>query len=217
MRIMLFALTYWNDEAHSHRFDGKWCSYENWLARVDKFFKPFHIFLACGTWSDPRFNRLRDVPTVNSGAPCDAPYDWDRHQYACCALSAAMAYALNRNDWDYLVTLDTDALVGDVNLPALFEDFSHQEATMMAPAWSKGISGPFVAWKRRGAATFAHHRLYPNLCDPDEPARPVIPEDEMALMYKNGRLGSPHRTQRMPHQTTLAFHYPPVRLHCGRF
>lgn len=191
MRIILFALTYWHNEADSHRFDGQWCSYQNWLERVNRFFKPFHVFLASGTWSDPSYNPLINVPLINAGAPLDAPYDWHRRQYACCALSAAMAYALNRNDWDYLVTFDTDALVGDVNLPSLFAEFEKREATVMAPAWDKGLSGPFLAWKRRGVATMLHHRLYPNLCDPDEPARPDIPENEFAAMFHGGRWWNP--------------------------
>jgi hypothetical protein len=191
MKLMLFAMTYWHDEADSHRFDNRWCSYERWFERVWHFFKPIHIFLASGTWSDPRFNRLPGVPLINSGAMYDAPYDWTRRQYACCAMTAAMAYALNRDDWEYLVTFDTDALVGDVNLPLLFSEFSQRTETVMCPAWNKGISGPFMAWKRRGASTMLHHRLHPNLCDPDEPARPEIPEDEWFKMYHGGRWWNP--------------------------
>lgn len=191
MKLMLFALTYWHNESDSHRFDGKWCSYQRWQERVTHFFKPFHVFLASGTWSDPRWNPLPNVPIVNAGAPFNAPYDWTRNQYACCAISAAMAYALNRNDWDFLVIFDTDALVGNVNLPKLFDEFAWRTATVMSPAWNDGMSGPFMAFKRDGAVTMAHHRRYPNLCAPDEPARPEIPEIEWRKMFDNGRWWNP--------------------------
>lgn len=193
MRILLFALAYWRDLDDAHRRDGRWDSYERWLDRVRQFFKPSRVFLASGTWSEPALNPLLDdgVPLVNAGAPFDAPYDWERRQYACCALSAAAFYALNKNDWDYLVCFDTDALVGAVDLPKLFEEFAGRAETILAPGWNGGIAGPFCAWKRRGVATLAHHRLYPNLCDPDEPRRLEIPELEWKRMYHDGRWWNP--------------------------
>lgn len=179
MRILGWTMEYWNDEAHSRRFDGKWNSLVEWSKRMRHFFNPVDIFVASGTWSDPRFCPI-NVRVVNAGAPHDKPYDYHCNHYACCAFSAALFYALDRNDWDFLVVLDTDAWVGEVNFPALFTEFSQRPQTMIAPGWNGGVGGPFMAWKRQGVIKAAHSRLYPNLTSKP---RPVIFEMELRDMF----------------------------------
>lgn len=180
MRILGWTLDYWNDEAHANRRNGQWDSLQAWTERMDHFFSPIHLFVACGTWSDPKWCPVPSMKVVNAGAPNDKPYDYHCYHYGCCALSAAAFYALNRDDWDYLVVLDTDALVGDVNFPALFEEFGRRPETLLAPGWLGGVGGPFIAWKRAGVSKLAHQRLYPNI---SVTPRPQIIEMELRDMY----------------------------------
>jgi len=180
MRILAWTMDYWNDEAHANRRNGKWDSLQEWATRMEHFFSPMELFLSSGTWSDPKWNPVPYVKVVNAGAPNDKPYDFHCNHYGCCALAAAAFYALNRNDWDYLVFLDTDSLIGDVNLPALFAEFGQRPETILAPGWLGGVGGPFVVWKRAGVCTLAHKRLYPNI---SVTPRPQIWERECRDMF----------------------------------
>lgn len=179
MNILGWTLEYWKDEQHAKRYEGQWCSLAEWKRRMEYFFNPIDLFIASGTWSEPVFCPI-PVRVVNAGAPNDKPYDYFCNHYGCCAFSAGLFYALDRNDWDYLVVLDTDALVGAVNFPELFHEFAERPQTVMAPGWNKGIGGPFMAWKRAGASKLAHQRLYPNI---SEKKRPMIWENECREIY----------------------------------
>jgi hypothetical protein len=180
MRILGWTLDYWNDEAHARRLNGRWDSLPEWAARITRLFKPVDLFAASGTWSDPRWNPAPSVKVVNAGAPNDKPYDYHCNHYGACAFAAALFYALNRDDWDYLVFLDTDTLVGAVNFPALFAEFNGRPETLVAPGWLDGIGGPFMAWKRPGVVKLAHSRLYPNI---SVTPRPKIWERECRDIY----------------------------------
>jgi hypothetical protein len=180
MRILGWTLDYWNDEAHANRRNGQWDSLLAWHKRMIHFFKPVDLFLASGTWSEPRWNPVPTIKVVNAGAPNDKPYDYHCNHYGACAFSAALFYALNRNDWDYLVFLDTDSLIGDVNLPALFEEFGRRPETVLAPGWLGGVGGPLLVWKQAGACKLAHQRMYPNI---SATPRPQIWEMELRDIY----------------------------------
>lgn len=186
MRILAWTLSYWHDAKHARRFENQWCSHEAWLKRVVHFFHPIDTFIACGSWSNPAFNPIKSSIVVNAGVPFDRPYDFLVWHYGACAFSAAMAYALNRNDWDYLLCLDTDALIGAVDFPPLFEDFSKRFETILAPGWHGGVGGPFMLWKRAGVVRLAHHRICPDLGN-----RSMIWEAECAQIYKGGHWWNP--------------------------
>lgn len=181
MRILGWTLEYWNDAMHAKRYNGQWNSLDAWRRRMLRFFKPIDLFIASGTWSEPRFCPI-PVRVVNAGAPSSPPYDYHCNHYGACAFSAALFHALDRNDWDYLVTLDTDALIGEVNFPGLFAEFATRPQTLVAPGWNGGIGGPFMAWKRPGVVKLAHSRLYPNIAPPGT-RRPLIWENECRDIY----------------------------------
>src|SRR5215831_9984755 len=109
IQILAWTLGYWDEEHSPKRFEDGWSSLANWRIRVMELFQPIDCFVASGTWSDPL---LAPVPikVINAGCTANGCYDGRKRHYGKAAFTAAMAYALNRSDWDLLITLDTDAL-----------------------------------------------------------------------------------------------------------
>lgn len=199
MKILAWTLSYWDNEQHSHRWDGQWYGLPAWKARVGQYLKPFDTFIASGTWSDPKWNPIPGTTVVNAGVPKDSPYEGNKRHYGICAFAAASHYALNRTDWDYCVTLDTDALIGAVDFPYIFTEFAKRKEIMMAPSWynldptgmAYYIGGPFQCWKREGVVRLAHNRKLSDLRDADEPGREWFWERECFYMFRGGRWWNP--------------------------
>lgn len=108
------------------------------------------------------------VPVINSGVEWCGSYDYGRRHYWKCASSAALAYAINRKDWDLLACVDCSVLFGDINLDTILREFIRLPALIMAPGWWGYPGGPFIL-KREGAVRLAHYRKTPNMLDDDEP------------------------------------------------
>lgn len=166
MRIILFTTTHWNDSASAKRPDivDPLFGLRAWLDRGTFLFRPIRTFLACGTWSDPAFNPVSDgAYVVNSGIPCGLPYDVFRNQYWMAACTAAMAHVLDRDDWDFVVFLDTDCLVGAVDFPRLFAKFAGRPEVLISNAWGDCPGGPLLVFKRAGCLRFLHYRTQGNM------------------------------------------------------
>ena len=184
MRILAWTMAYWDSQEHA---DAQREALQACEARVMKYFRPIDYFLASGTWSDPDFNPLWSMHIVNAGAPKTKPNDpwWN---YAACAITAAFAYALNRNDWDLLVCHDTDCLIGAVDFNALFREFLDRPELLLSDDWN-GRPGSLIALKREGVARYQHQRLRPNLMDRVEgEPDPMLIEDELGLIFKGAWL-----------------------------
>lgn len=154
------------------------------------YFAPSHLFMASGTWSDPEFNPIPDVPLINAGAPNIGPYDGRAH-YGKAAFTGAFSYALNNPEWDLLVCMDTDALFLDVDLDTLLKDFMKRKETMLAPGWLGHPGGPMVVWKREGAGRALHFRQTANLRDKDEDIPMMVWEVELAHIFRGGQWWNP--------------------------
>jgi hypothetical protein len=156
-----------------------------WYDRVQYLFNPVHTFVACGTYSDPKLSPLGpSVPIVNAGIPVGLPYDHKRRQYWMAAFSAACYYALNRIDWDLLVFLDTDALVGAVNFRSLLSEFQSRQELILTNNWCDTPSGPLIVFKRDGIIRFAHQRIQENCVLSDSsPNLPLLAEHEMKKIF----------------------------------
>ncbi len=167
MKIWAFTTSHWNDvsEANS-KGDGPF-GLRTWHDRVTRYFSPTHCFVACGTWSDPVMSPFpATVPIVNAGVTQGTKYDVQRTQLWMCAMTAACAYALNRrNEWDLLVFLDTDILVGAVDFDALIKEFSQRQEILLAQRWNDAIGGPFYVWKPDGVVRAVHYRTQPNIAN----------------------------------------------------
>lgn len=183
MNIAVFTLSFWHDETMANTKANGLFGLFAWERRVRTIFNPCKMFIACGTYSNPKFNPAVESVTINSGMKYTKPYDVYYQQYCGCALTAMMAAALDIEDWDLLVLLDTDCLVGDVNFKTLLDEFMNRPETVLAPDWNGTPSGPFMAWKREGAAMYLHQRRRANIIDPSE-KRPILLEDELAIIYR---------------------------------
>jgi hypothetical protein len=170
--------------ANSPRIHDPLFGLKAWHGRVEYLFKPIHSFIACGTQSDPEFSPLGpEVAIVNAGIPVGESYDYRRRQYWMAAFTAASAYALNRNDWDLLVFLDTDVLVGAVDFKSLLNDFTGRPEEILSPAWAETIGGPILALKRSGVVRFMHKRIQSNCVLDGASPDMMFGEDEMKAIY----------------------------------
>jgi hypothetical protein len=203
--------------ANSPRIHDTLFGLKAWHGRVEYLFKPIHSFIACGTQSDPEFSPLGpEVAIVNAGIPVGESYDYKRRQYWMAAFTAASAYALNRNDWDLLVFLDTDALVGAVDFKSLLNDFTGRQEEILSPAWAETIGGPMLALKHSGVLRFMHKRIQSNCVLDGASPDMMFGEDEMKAIY-NGRWWNPwpdHSTMRQDYSVNPNDPNPMGFLHC---
>lgn len=141
--------------------------------------------MACGTWSEPSLSPLpAEVKIINSGVLFDRPYEVTWWNYYGCALTAALAHALNRKGWDILFQLDHNCLVGAVNFENLLQEFLRRPEELLATEYdnSGGISWA-GAWKRSAAVRYLHNRSRANLVDESQP-RPILIEEELGNIFR---------------------------------
>jgi len=106
------------------------------------------------------------------------------------ALMAAMAYLINRKDWDLAILLDVDALVGEVNFPRLLGEFLSRPEILLSNSWCNLPGGPFVALKREGCVRFFNCRLQGNCVLRDESSDLMLAEMEIGKIFE-GRWWNP--------------------------
>jgi hypothetical protein len=183
MRIVAFTTSWWDNQEAAQRLLDPLFGLRAWFDRVTFLFKPIRTFLACGTWSDPAFNPLAGLAeVVNAGLPVGTQYNVFRSQCCMAAYTAAMAHLLNRNDWDYVVLLDTDCLVGAVNFPKLFSDFAGRPDYVLTNAWNECPAGSMMIFKREGCVRFLHQRIQGNIALDASPDL-ILGETEMKIIF----------------------------------
>lgn len=164
-----------------------------WLARIGYLFDPVCVIVACGTYSDPIYasSPVASVKIINAGIKRTFPHDCRWWNYSLCAWQAGLAYAMDQSDWDLLVVLDTDCLVGAVDFDMLLRDFMKRPDEVLSPAWCGcWIGGPFLAFKRHGISRWLNSRLRANLISPNSGPEPMLPEEEMTRIFE-GRWWNP--------------------------
>jgi len=147
---------------HRDIYKGYFCL-KRWHDNVRKWFSPIHCFIVCGTWSEPSYCTLPDVTVINAGVNADRPGSskWD---YSKCAFTAAMAYLLNRRDWDLAVHLTDDWMIGAVDWDALLREFVRRPETTMSTQWFGREDWP-IAMKHPAVVKMLHSRLKANLVE----------------------------------------------------
>lgn len=179
MNFSAFITSYWHNEEEAK---AKGPALRAWAKRMDLYFAPNYFFLACGTLSDPEFNPLPIAVVVNSGVKFTKPYNVVDWQYSLCAFTAAMWHASQLYDWDLLITLDQDMLVGAVNFDSLLREFMLRPEILLSTRWNNWIDFGFSAWKRDAVVKFLHQRKRPNLAEPGEDVS--FPELEFERIFK---------------------------------
>lgn len=184
MRILAWTISYWNTPEEALKIGEGILGLRAWKARVQHAFSPVGFFVACGTWSDPSLCPT-DMLVVNSGVEFRGPLDYWYRNYSKCAIDAGLAYALNRTDWDILLLLDNDGLLGDCDCDWMIKTFWSRPETLMAPSWHGGVpGGPMLTFKRAGAARLKHFRRTPNMRDAADIPGPNF-ETELADLFRN--------------------------------
>lgn len=204
MRIVCACTSYWNTPEEFHaRLTGHslrrvdpvtgnvahtlYPEYEGrfglvrWRDTMLRLFPNADLFIACGTWSCPDVpdSCLSSVRVINSGVLPTRPHTmgW---QYMGCALTALMAHLCNRRDWDVLLLLEADVLLGAVNWDDLLRQFLGRPEEVFGPRWFERHCD-FIGFKPAAAARFLHQRLRPNLT---EDKSVMWLDDELATMFK---------------------------------
>lgn len=164
-----------------------------WRTNMLHLFDPVDCIIACGTWSDPSYLGESVLwRVVNAGVNPTRPHS-NGWQYMGCALTALMAHVCNRRDWDILVLLEPDVLLGAVNWDSLLREFLERPEEVFGPAWYEHHCD-FIGFKPSAAARFLHQRIRPNLTE-DESVPWV--DFELRDMFK-GRAWNP-----WPHIRTI--------------
>jgi hypothetical protein len=179
MKVIVAASSYWNSQ---EEFDSKYegnsdhlsdpvlylvPDYQGkyglrwWKQRVDTWFHPDVTILTCGTWSDPKYSRFTDVLVLNGGVDCNQPHtkNW---AYVGCAMTALCAYLCNRRDWDLMLFVEPDYLLGAVDWKATIEEFMRRPEIVFGAPWGD-LASDLMGWKPEACRRFLHCRLRPNL------------------------------------------------------
>lgn len=185
MKTFVWTMAYWDSWDHAQQQS---LMLNRWLGESERLFVPEHIFVACGTWSDPAFSPLpRWIPIINGGVKKDRPYDCIWWSYAGTAFTAALSYAMIRPFWDVLILHDTDVLVGAVDFDKLLRDFMDRKETFLCSNWhGRPGGGSITAWKPEAAVKWLNQRRRANFIErkPDQP-EPMLLEDEFGEIYKD--------------------------------
>lgn len=174
LRLLAWTCFYWNSPEHAQRFEGEgcWHSLRHWRDCTDYLFSPVGKFISSGTWSDPAHCPLPGIEVVNAGCLNTGP-STQRRNYGNACFAAAFYHALNRNDWDLLIFLDTDALVGAIDMDSLLREFWSRPELLLSHSWWNNPGGmPFFAMKRAGVSRAVHHYHGPHILDDDETDHP---------------------------------------------
>lgn len=182
MRIICACTTNWNSAEHAQQIAPailKWCD------NCDKLFLPQAKWLCCGSYSNPEWNPSNGrAETVNSGALSTRPYDVFFWHYALCAYSAGGWKANFTPDWDLLVWLELDVLIGTNDFDYLLREFLRRPNFVLTPAWYTLPDGSFFVWKHEAVERYCHHRRRANIVDDGLP-RPMIGEEEWLHIFQS--------------------------------
>lgn len=180
MKVIAFCTTNWSDAEEANRKSHDLIRWRNYMRSE---FGPFEMFMASGSYSNPEFNPLPDVPLINSGAVFEKPYSANQC-YALCAISAALWHCNFRDNWDIGISMQSDVLV-NCDLPSIVSEFCSRPEYVMAPSmWGgTGLDDNLYCIKRHGVAMYLHGRRRANLINPPQ-NDPLMPEVEFAQIWK---------------------------------
>jgi hypothetical protein len=204
MKIICYTTSYWNTESeaairclggvlpwdrdprtfapnftHASAYKGHF-SLDRTLTSMQEWLNPDHVFVACGTWSDPKHSRLpSDIPIINAGVEPDRESTtlWN---YSACAFTAAAAYILNRRDWDLAIHITDDIVAGLIDWDSLLREFVGRPETVLATQWGPGRMDWPIAMKRDAVSAFLHRRRRANLVESKNPDW-LYPELELEI------------------------------------
>lgn len=216
LRIIAMTTGYWNNEAEARgrlqngrddsRNDHGLIGIQAWKDRMQLLFSPIAFFMASGSWSDPAYSWVKGLEIVNAGAFPPQPHDGHFHHLGKAAWTAGIAFALNRMmDWDLISVLDTDSLVGDINLNSIVREFWDRPEILCCPGWGGVPGGPMILIKREGACRILHNREGGNFRDKLDQKSTFLWEAELMHIFRPLPDGTPRWWNPFPNYFSLIY------------
>lgn len=178
MKIVCFTMSWWDN---LNDFNNIRKELNFWKYSVESYLNPVGKFIACGTYSDPQISDL-GVPIVNAHVKKTLPHDPYFWNYALCAETAGMYYALFNYDFDILAQVCSDSIINS-NVLALCEEFMARPETVMAPRWWYGIEDAFVFYKKDAVVKYLNTNNIRHLTAPGSEPQPESSEYVKAAMF----------------------------------
>jgi hypothetical protein len=126
LKIIVFSVNYWNDEPPF--------LYNQWKNRVKKYINYDEIFIAPGTYSDPKVLN-DDIKVVQINLPLTKDYNKNWSYYHSAFLTALYHILLNHPDFDVAVHVQGSVLL-NTDLNSYIEQFYNRKEILAAPRLS---------------------------------------------------------------------------------
>lgn len=122
-KIVVFSVAFWQDEPPT--------LYANWRARVEKFIDFDRLFIAPGSYSDPKI--LTDgTEVVQIGIKNTKDYSRDWNYFRVGFQTALYHLLLNIRDFDVAIHVQNSVLL-NTDLTSIAKEFMGREETLAAP------------------------------------------------------------------------------------
>jgi hypothetical protein len=122
-KIVVFSVSFWRDTPPA--------LYDDWKARVEKFIDFDHLFIAPGSYSDPKI--LPDNPEIiQIGIKNTNSYSRDWNYFRVGFQTALYHLLLNVRDFDVAIHVQNSILL-NTDLTSIAKKFMEREETLAAP------------------------------------------------------------------------------------
>ena len=122
-KIVVFSVSFWKDNPPDF--------YDEWKARVEKFIDFDRLFIAPGSYSDPKI--LPDNPEiVQIGVKNTKEYSRDWNYFRVGFQTALYHLLLNVRDFDVAIHVQNSVLL-NTDLTSIAKEFMEREETLAAP------------------------------------------------------------------------------------
>lgn len=129
MKIVVYGVTNWDSQA---QVDYLKPSLEEWRNRVRCFCDEPEMFMACGTYSDPKLNPL-NIPLIQNGVTKTRPYSKDWNYFRNGFITGCWHSLLNM-EFDVLIHVQCRTLLG-ADLMSNLHRFMDSNKQIMAPKY----------------------------------------------------------------------------------
>ena len=148
MKVVVFGVTNWDNEIHANAVAPE---IEEWRDRVRCFIKEPEIFIASGTYSDPKFNPINPIKLIQNGVTKTMPYSVGWNYFRNGFITGCWNALLNM-EFDILFHIQCRNFVG-IDLMTNLHRFNDSNKLVMALNYEnkehniKGIDVSCIAMK----------------------------------------------------------------------
>jgi hypothetical protein len=133
MRVMVFGVCNWDTEEDAL---GQKEHLEDWLTRVNYFIKPSNVFLAAGTYSNPKWSPLPQLRLVQNYWIPLGPYSPVNNYFRNGFMAGLWHSLINEyGNFDILFHMQCRQLIGEDITDKLSDFLNHKDKFIIAPRW----------------------------------------------------------------------------------